>query len=368
MSVSLQNIFEQDGELNFTLSGVNVSIANSIRRTILSEIPVVGIYTQTYDKNQCKIEKNTSRLHNEILKQRISCIPVHSKNMETLPGNYIIEVEKVNNTDSMMYVTTEDFKIKSKNTENYLTKEETRKIFPSNEKTEMFIDFTRLRAKISDTIPGEEIKLTAEFSVHNAKEDSMYNVVSKCSYGNTPNLDKIQEMWKDKEKNIDNGEFTKDEIEFQKKNFYLLDAQKYYIDDSFDFVINSIGIYENKEIILKACSILKEKFETIIETIDSNTLQIVLSETTMENSYDIILVDEDYTIGKVLEYLIYTNYFIKEKSVTFCGFNKHHPDDSSSRIRMAFKNNVDKQMVAEYIRKVSILGINIYIEIEKLFT
>lgn len=366
MSVSLQNIFEQDGELKFTLGGVNVSIANSIRRTILSEIPVVGIYTQTYDKNKCKIEKNTSRLHNEILKQRISCIPVHSKNMETLPGNYIIEVEKVNNTDNMMYVTTEDFKIKSKNTENYLTKEETRKIFPSNEKTEMFIDFTRLRAKISDTIPGEEIKLTAEFSVHNAKEDSMYNVVSKCSYGNTPDLDKIQEIWKDKEKNIDNDEFTKDEIEFQKKNFYLLDAQKYYIDDSFDFVINSIGIYENKEIILKACSILKEKFKTIIE--NSNTLQIVLSETTMENSYDIILVDEDYTIGKVLEYLIYTNYFIKEKSVTFCGFNKHHPDDSSSRIRMAFKQNVDKQMVAEYIRKVSILGINVYIEIEKLFT
>ena len=130
MSVSLQNIFEQDGELKFTLSGVNVSIANSIRRTILSEIPVVGIYTQTYDKNECKIEKNTSRLHNEILKQRISCIPVHSKNMETLPGNYIIEVEKVNNTDNMMYVTTEDFKIKSKNTENYLrnSKKQTKKI------------------------------------------------------------------------------------------------------------------------------------------------------------------------------------------------------------------------------------------------
>ena len=65
MSVSLTNISEQENNtLKFTLSGLNVSLANAIRRTILSDIPVVGIYTQTYKGNQCIIEKNTCRLHN----------------------------------------------------------------------------------------------------------------------------------------------------------------------------------------------------------------------------------------------------------------------------------------------------------------
>jgi DNA-directed RNA polymerase alpha subunit len=369
MSVSLTNISEQENNtLKFTLSGLNVSLANAIRRTILSDIPVVGIYTQTYKGNQCVIEKNTCRLHNEILKQRLSCIPIHSKNMETLPGNYVLEVENKNDTDNMMYITTEDFKIKNKQNDNYLTKEETRKIFPPNDKTNMFIDFTRLRPKISNTIPGEELKLAAEFSVHKAKEDSMYNVVSKCSYGNTPDMEKVEASWKEMEQKLRSEELSQDEIDFQKRNFYLLDAQKYYKEDSFDFVIQTIGIYENKEILLKACDILKDKFQILLKSINSDTLSIVLSETTMENSYDIILVDEDYTIGKVLEYFIYDNYFIKDQVVLFCGFKKFHPHDDSSKIRVAFKEKVDKQMVGEYLRKVCNQAVEFYNEIKELFT
>ena len=369
MSVSLTNISEQENNtLKFTLSGLNVSLANAIRRTILSDIPVVGIYTQTYKENKCFIEKNTCRLHNEILKQRLSCIPIHSKNMETLPGNYVLEVDKKNETDNMMYITTEDFKIKNKKNDNYLTKEEAQKIFPRNDKTNMFIDFTRLRPKISDTIHGEELKLAAEFSVHTAKEDSMYNVVSKCSYGNTVNMEKVEVVWKDMEKKLRSEELTQEEIEFQKKNFYLLDAQKYYNEDSFDFVIQTIGIYENKELMIKACGILKDKFKLLLQSINSEALSIVLSEVTMENSYDIILVDEDYTIGKVLEYFIYDNYFLKEGSVLFCGFKKFHPHEDSSRIRIAFKDKVDKQMVEEYMRKVCNQSVEFYSEIEKLFT
>jgi len=369
MSASLTNISEQENNtLKFTLSGLNVSLANAIRRTILSDIPVVGIYTQTYKDNQCTIEKNTCRLHNEILKQRLSCIPIHSKNMDTLPGNYVLEVEKKNDTDNMMYITTEDFKIKNKQNDNYLTKEETRKIFPANDKTNMYIDFTRLRPKISNTIPGEELKLAAEFSVHRAKEDSMYNVVSKCSYGNTPDMDKAEAEWKSMEQRLRSEDLTQEEIDFQKRNFYLLDAQKYYKEDSFDFVIQTIGIYENKEIMLKACGILKDKFQLLLKSISTDALSIVLSETTMENCYDIILVDEDYTIGKVLEYFIYDNYFLKEQSVLFCGFKKFHPHDESSRIRIAFKDKVDKQMVGEYLYKVCDKSINFYSEVEKLFT
>ena len=60
-----------DEELQFTLSGVNVSIANSLRRILLSEIPTVVFRTSPNDKNKCTITANTCGLNNEIIKHRI---------------------------------------------------------------------------------------------------------------------------------------------------------------------------------------------------------------------------------------------------------------------------------------------------------
>ena len=94
MNPSLTNISNEDNNtLKFTLSGVNVSLANALRRTILSDIPIVSIYTQTYEDNHCHIDINTSRLHNEVLKQRLSSIPVNIKELNVLPNNYLLEVD-----------------------------------------------------------------------------------------------------------------------------------------------------------------------------------------------------------------------------------------------------------------------------------
>ena len=65
--------------LEFTLRNIDVSIANAIRRTILSDIPTIAFKTFPHDKNLAIIHKNTSRLNNEILKQRLACIPIHIK-------------------------------------------------------------------------------------------------------------------------------------------------------------------------------------------------------------------------------------------------------------------------------------------------
>jgi len=179
MNPTITNLMEEGDILKFTIGGVNVSLANGLRRIILSEIPTVVIRTETYKDNQCTIITNTGRLHSEIIKQRLSCIPIHMqfKDLDILPGNYILEIDMKNDTTDMIYVTTEHFKIKNKASGNYLTNEETKKIFPFNKKTNYYIDFTRLRPKVGDSIPGEAIKLTAEFSISNARQDSAFNVV-----------------------------------------------------------------------------------------------------------------------------------------------------------------------------------------------
>ncbi len=114
MNPNISKISADDDLYKFTLSGVGVSIANALRRTILNDIPNTVIYTETYQDNQCYIEKNTTRLHNEIIKQRISCIPVHIKETDVLPGNYTLELDMQNDTDNLIFVTTEYFKIKNK--------------------------------------------------------------------------------------------------------------------------------------------------------------------------------------------------------------------------------------------------------------
>ena len=68
---------EADGVLYFTLSKLNVSIANSLRRVILSDIPTLAFKTFPDKDNQANITTNTSRFNNEILKQRLACIPIH---------------------------------------------------------------------------------------------------------------------------------------------------------------------------------------------------------------------------------------------------------------------------------------------------
>ena len=364
----LKSVSDNGDVYMFTMENINVSLANALRRTILSEIPTVCFYTENNSGNQCTIEKNTTRLHNEILKHRLSCIPVHEKDLTLLPDKYILELDVKNETDNMIIVTTEHFKIKNKTNDNYLTKDEIRRIFPPCKITNQFIDFVRLRPKISDTIPGEQIKLTSEFSIHNCKDGSgVYSVVSKCSYGNTPDSEKAASVWEDFESKLKLEESTREDIEFQKKNFYILDAQRYYKPDSFDFIIESIGVYENKEIVKKACGILFDKFTQLILDIDSDSISISRSETTMDNCFDIVLANEDYTIGKSLEFIINNKYYVSDKILSFCGFKKFHPHNDESIIRVAYFENVDKRMISQHLRTSCVDAVNIFKKMYEMF-
>ena len=83
--VQLNNRPEYGDMLGFTLSGVNVSLANALRRTMLSDIPLIVFRTTPYEKNKANIINNTSRLNNEVIKQRLSCIPIHIKDISSFP-------------------------------------------------------------------------------------------------------------------------------------------------------------------------------------------------------------------------------------------------------------------------------------------
>ena len=164
----ISNVDENNNILTFTLSNINVSYANAIRRIILSEIPCIVFRTSPYNRNNVNIKINKSRLNNELIKQRISCIPIHIDNIYDFPyENYIIELDKTNNTNSICYITTEDFKIKNIESNKYLESSEVKQLFPPNNITGDYIDILRLRPKLTETSDPEQLKLEATLTISN---------------------------------------------------------------------------------------------------------------------------------------------------------------------------------------------------------
>jgi DNA-directed RNA polymerase subunit L len=357
MSAKIENFKEEDGILNFTLTNVDVSYANAVRRTILSDIPIVVFKTSPYEENKSNIIENTTRLNNEIIKQRLSCIPICIQDLTIPIEDYMLEIDVENKTDTIIYITTKDFKTLNTKTNKYLDESDLRKIFPPyippTGKGEYYIDFVRLRPKISDEILGEKLKLTCKFSISTSREDSMFNVIATCSYGFTPNEEKITEeleirkqKWKDEDK-------TAEEIKFLAKNWKLLEGLRYVKTYSFDFILQSIGIYENTDIIIKACDILIDRFNNQKNLLSRDELEIKPADSTLENSYDIILANEDYTIGNIINYELYSVFYKDYNLLSYVGFKKMHPHDDDSIVRIAFvKNTSGKSNVIQMLDAV----------------
>ena len=364
--LTLKPIEETDNTFKFTLAGLNVSLANAIRRTVQDDIPVY-----VFNINKCNVEINTGRLHNEILKHRLQCIPIHSKVSvndwlldnpdHNILDKYVMELDVQNEGEQTIYVTTADFRIKNKSNGRQLTSAEIERLFPRDKITNSHIIFARLRPKISDTIPGEHLKLSCEFAISNAAENSAFTAVCCSVYGNTIDVDAANKAWDSAELRIRDDAAKRNEtvdpteLEFQKKNFYILDRQRYFVEDSFDFNIESVGIYEPRELCKIACDILKYQFDKLGEQIESDNVTIVKSETTLENSYDFILEHGDYTIGKALEYTLYEKGFVGKggsPKMDFCGFKKMHPHDDHSIIRVSYiDKNADKNWVKNDLKQ-----------------
>lgn len=338
MDPVITELTEEDNYLKFKIAGVNVSIANALRRIILSEIETFVFRTTPYNENKVNFKINTTRLNNELLKQRISCIPIHITDMDFPKEDYIVELDVINNTDTIIYVTSKDFKIKNIKIDKYLSDEETRKIFPPDPITGYFIDITRLRPKISDEIGGEHLKLIAMLDIGTAKENSSFNIVSTCSYGATLDDIKKNEAWTKKFKELKaSGE---KDIESIKQDWDLLEAKRYIKEDSFNFIVETIGQMSNMIIVSKAADVMLKKLRIFLEIIQTQENVITPTNTTIPHSFDILLEGEDYTLGKVIEYVLYTKHYNNNPGssnlLTYCGFRKPHPHIDKSYIRLGF--------------------------------
>ena len=346
--------------LTFTLQNVDVSIANSIRRIILSEIPVIvldSLDKENIDDEKFKFYENNTIFNNEFIKQRLSCIPVNKNDVEEFEyNNYKIECKVVNDTNEKRIVTTGDFKIKNIVTDQYLPKEEVEKIFKKNSITQQYIDIVQLQASFND-MNYEKIHFDCGFTISNAKENGSYNAASTCVYSFTKNMDDINKTWKLMEQKLPQDKETR-ELEYN--DFMNLDAERIVIPNSYDFKIQSIGIYNNNELVVLACEIMIKKLNEFENKLRSNNDIIKDNLELMKNSYNILLENEDYTFGKVIENMMYLMYYIKEKKIDYVSMKKIHPHDDDSILMISYKNETPKEEIIRDIINMLKLNVEIY--------
>ena len=175
---------------------------------------------------------------------------------------------------------------------------------------------------------------------------------------------KIKAAWTEKKTELAKT-LDASEIAFIEKDWHLLDAKRHFIEDSFDFAVESVGPISNMAIITKAATLMIEKLKRLQDTIQGEPNTVISSETTIPNSFDIILKGEDYTLGKVIEYVLYDMHY--DKTLNYCGFRKPHPHIDESLIRIGFKNPTDKVTVISYIVNAAAEAIHIYAKIQQVF-
>lgn len=343
--------------LLFTLSDANVSIANALRRILISEIKVPCFKSESLeDEYKCVIDVNTTRFTNEVIKQRLACVPIHIKDEKINVENYELVLDVKNTTKDVLYVTTKDFKLKNKKTGKIIKEESSTKIFPPSELTGDFIEFVRLMPALSPSHNGEHIKLSCPLTYGTAKNSGCFKTVSMATYGNTLEESKAALAWEQKEQTlVASGEMDDEQIMLEKKNWYLLEGKRHYKENSFDFKVKTIGVFQNEELLNKAVDVLKQKLQTTASALkskDATYVEIKKTKTNIPHSYDLILKGEDYTLGKVLEYYVYEQYYEKQPTLSFIGFRKEHPSDTHSILRMSFKENSPKDEVVRVVSNV----------------
>lgn len=317
--------------MTFQLSGIDVSVANALRRTIMADIPTVIIDLKTIE-----YKTNTTQLNNEIISNRLNCIPIHGISCLDVDDYTLILNEKNETEEEIKYITTNDFKVLHKGIP--LTNKEKEKLFPKNKLSNDYILLVRLKKGNGDYYPPEEIEATMKLTCTTVnKSNSCCIVASTISYGFSLDLDEIKKQSILKEKELFN--LSKDEKELELRNWLAIEAKRITLKNSFDFCLQTIGVYKNTEIIDIALDVIIQGFQKILEI--KELVEIVECSTAMDNSFDIKLYDVDYTLGNVISTIFIQEFIMKKEQLLFCSFSKLHPHDANGLLRIAFKNEGD---------------------------
>ena len=358
----ITNSYYIQNAVNFNMNHIPVSLANSIRRTILSDIPSVSFDDTWYDNvddRSIDIIKNTSGLHNEFLSHRLSLIPINRYNQSTRNSLQIDSIFNMKSNKREFYFNKDKeipiFKLNVNHLLDTSIKKNNYGLVEVNSSHIEYDDFIgdidyssyfQPDSYIEETMKkkeyiilnmlkeNEEIEVYMKPTIGLARQNSRYCTVGTVSYTFNVDEEKVETVFEQIiqqenneriEKNL--NVFNKEEIESKKKSFMLLDKQRVYKSDtykqpnSFHYCVESIGSIPSHQIVYDSLIMMRLRLQDIIQsctgfikedsvTIYKNKEPISLNKVNVYHSidnlfgYTIVIKNNTHTMGNLINHYI----------------------------------------------------------------
>ena len=346
-------------------NGLHKSIVNSLRRTLLSDIPSISFRIEMNNKD-IHIVKNSTSLHNEFLEHRISLIPLYI-DPDSYHKQYLFKLNVNSDTeDTVKMITSEHFDIYPLNKDvdieelkeqsdidlsNYdtsspLSLEEKKKIFrPFEAKGKYyFCPITELKSIGQDT--KQELELWCVPRVSTANENASWQAVSLACYSFKRDADLFKKVFNEKVE-IEGIEGVQEKKSYA-KNLYLSESERYFHRDKneepywYTFKLDSVHFHNSKELFIKSCQILIDQLDLLknelpkIMTDDDS----ILSLDVKENIYTLTIYGYNDTIGNILQSYI-SMYMLEESDFNVCGYKRTHPLEEIIVFHLSYEYSKD---------------------------
>jgi DNA-directed RNA polymerase subunit L len=328
---------------SFHIFDIDLSIVNSLRRVILADIENVAFHFDINNKephnSAIYVKTNNSPLHNEFLAQRISMIPIYLSNKqieEWKNEDYTFEIDISNHTHQPLSITSNNIIVKNSSGE----LQESENMFPKNDITKEYIIITKLPPyENKDDVNENKLHVVMYASKGSASKSICWSTVSLCTFYNEidENKNKIE---LDKYIIAHNTQLTANEAKIRYNTLEYQRAfktNKYLEPNEFVFKIESECKLSFDIIFKNALHILNDKIKELIQF---NPDKVTLEANTDDN-FTMIIVEEDHTIGNLIQSLIYNEHIrtLKKKFISFIGYSVPHPLDKRVIVKMKTTKN-----------------------------
>ena len=366
---------------SFILENTTSTIANTLRRCILSETRSVGFradLTNAADPG-IKIRKNTSVIFNEMLAHRLTLLPLGVRKIDEFdPKRYECLLSVKNERkgpiapESVLHVKGADFRIREKQADGSFVDAgpaATAALFPADPLTGETSLLTTLRPQWNPEQPPEEIDLTAYPVIGRGRDFMGFCPVSQCSFGNTLDEDPVRQeqfftQWlRDFKKVEDAGSLDSAVKANYRQEWATLGIQRCFLVDprtgepnSFSFTVESVGIRPVPEIVAEGIRAVVELVapyadqETPMETLGMRVQPV----DSRMNGVDVHFEGQEHTLGNLLQTLITEMYLDTEapdSPITYVGYKVRHPLHRVMTLRIGIREGAvgDSAMIARQV-------------------
>ena len=363
---------------SFTLDKTSTTVANTLRRCILTETRSVGFradLTNAADPG-ILIRKNTSVVFNEMLAHRLTLLPLGVVRIDDFdPSRYecVLRVRnEASGTSDVRHVTASDFRVLEKQTDGSMMDigdAPAAAMFPPDPITRQTCLILSLRPQWNTEQPPEEIDLTAIPIIGRGRDHMGLSPVSQCSFENTLDEDPVRQEkffteWLASFKKIaDITTVPPEIIATHRKEWSTMAIQRCFLVDergepnSFRFTVESVGVRPVKEIVaegIRAVIDLVSPYASTDTPMEKLGLTVQPCDSRM-NGVDVLFAEQEHTLGNLLQTLItelYLDTAAADAPITFAGYKVRHPLHRVMTLRLGFAKEGDIAQKTAVARQV----------------